>query len=82
MPSTDTCLRAIESKDARFDGWFFTAVKTTRIYCRPSCPARTPFVRNVEFLPNGCRLPEGRVPRVQAVSARRVAGFARVGSPR
>jgi len=50
MPSTETCLRAIESKDARFDGWFFTAVRTTRIYCRPSCPARTPFARNVEFL--------------------------------
>lgn len=44
-------MRAVESKDARFDGWFFTAVKTTKIYCRPSCPARTPFARNVEFLP-------------------------------
>lgn len=51
MPDPEQCLRAIESKDARFDGWFFTAVKTTKIYCRPSCPARTPFARNVEFLP-------------------------------
>ncbi len=50
-PDVETCLRAVESKDARFDGWFFTAVKTTGIYCRPSCPARTPFARNVEFLP-------------------------------
>lgn len=51
LPDPATCYRAVESKDARFDGWFFTAVKTTRIYCRPSCPARTPFARNVEFLP-------------------------------
>ncbi len=51
MPDPEQCLRAIESKHPRFDGWFFTAVKTTKIYCRPSCPARTPFARNVEFLP-------------------------------
>ena len=51
IPDPEQCLRAIESKDARFDGWFFTAVRTTKIYCRPSCPARTPFARNVEFLP-------------------------------
>lgn len=51
MPDFEQCLRAIESKDARFDGWFFTAVTTTKIYCRPSCPARTPFAKNVEFLP-------------------------------
>ena len=51
IPDFEQCMRAVESKDARFDGWFFTAVKTTKIYCRPSCPARTPFARNVEFLP-------------------------------
>ncbi|WP_157872288.1 Ada metal-binding domain-containing protein, partial [Streptomyces silaceus] len=33
---TERCVRAVQSKDARFDGWFFTAVVTTRIYCRPS----------------------------------------------
>ena len=38
----DACYRAIELRDARFDGRFFTAVKTTGIYCRPVCPARTP----------------------------------------
>ncbi|MBV9515285.1 MAG: DNA-3-methyladenine glycosylase 2 family protein [Mycobacteriaceae bacterium] len=47
----DRCYRAIQSKDARFDGWFVTAVLTTRIYCRPSCPARSPFARNVRFYP-------------------------------
>jgi AraC family transcriptional regulator, regulatory protein of adaptative response / DNA-3-methyladenine glycosylase II len=47
----DRCYRAIQSKDARFDGWFVTAVLTTKIYCRPSCPARSPFARNVCFYP-------------------------------
>ena len=41
--------RAIETRDPRFDGQFFTAVHTTGIYCRPSCPARTPLPRNVSF---------------------------------
>ena len=45
----DTCYRAIESRDPRFDGWFVTAVRTTGIYCRPSCPAITPKRTNVEF---------------------------------
>lgn len=47
----DRCYRAVQSKDARFDGWFVTAVLTTKIYCRPSCPVRPPFARNVRFLP-------------------------------
>lgn len=47
----DRCYRAVQSKDARFDGWFVTAVLTTKIYCRPSCPARPPYARNVRFLP-------------------------------
>ncbi|KPI31557.1 DNA repair protein and transcriptional regulator, AraC family [Actinobacteria bacterium OV450] len=49
---TDRCVRAVQSKDARFDGWFFTAVLTTRIYCRPSCPAVPPKVENMTFLPS------------------------------
>jgi AraC family transcriptional regulator of adaptative response / DNA-3-methyladenine glycosylase II len=47
----DRCYRAVQSKDVRFDGWFVTAVLTTRIYCRPSCPVRPPFARNVRFYP-------------------------------
>ncbi|SRX94288.1 putative bifunctional regulatory protein and DNA repair enzyme AlkA (regulatory protein of adaptative response) (methylphosphotriester-DNA--protein-cysteine S-methyltransferase) [Mycobacterium tuberculosis H37Rv] [Mycobacterium shimoidei] len=47
----DRCYRAVQSKDARFDGWFVTAVLTTGVYCRPSCPVRPPFARNVEFYP-------------------------------
>ncbi|MET7277375.1 AlkA N-terminal domain-containing protein [Kribbella sp. NPDC005582] len=45
-------MRAVQSKDARFDGWFFTAVLTTRIYCRPSCPVVPPKVKNMEFYPS------------------------------
>jgi AraC family transcriptional regulator, regulatory protein of adaptative response / DNA-3-methyladenine glycosylase II len=41
--------QAIEAGDPRFDGWFFCGVKTTGIYCRPSCPARTPKRENVCF---------------------------------
>src|ERR1700691_634680 len=41
--------QAAASKDARFDGVFFTAVRTTGIYCRPSCPAITPKRANVVF---------------------------------
>ncbi len=44
--------RAVRSKDARFDGWFVTAVTSTGIYCRPSCPAITPKRANVRFLPS------------------------------
>jgi AraC family transcriptional regulator of adaptative response / DNA-3-methyladenine glycosylase II len=47
----DRCYRAVQSKDARFDGWFVTAVLTTKIYCRPSCPVRPPFAKNVRFYP-------------------------------
>ncbi len=47
----DRCYRAVQSKDARFDGWFVTAVVTTKIYCRPSCPARPPYARNMRFYP-------------------------------
>jgi AraC family transcriptional regulator of adaptative response / DNA-3-methyladenine glycosylase II len=47
----ETCYRAVSARDARFDGWFVTAVTTTGIYCRPSCPATTPKRRNVTFHP-------------------------------
>ena len=42
---------AVHSRDPRFDGWFVTAVTSTGIYCRPSCPARTPLRHNIRFLP-------------------------------
>lgn len=45
----EACYRAISSRDARFDGRFFTAVTSTGIYCRPICPAQTPKRANVRF---------------------------------
>ena len=52
LPDADTCYRALSGRDARFDGWFYTAVRTTGVYCRPSCPARTPYRENVTFYPS------------------------------
>lgn len=48
----ERCVRAVQSKDSRFDGWFFTAVLTTRIYCRPGCPAHPPKPQNMSFYPS------------------------------
>jgi AraC family transcriptional regulator, regulatory protein of adaptative response / DNA-3-methyladenine glycosylase II len=52
LPEFEVCYRAVQGRDSRFDGWFFTAVRTTGIYCRPSCPAITPKQRNVSFYPS------------------------------
>ncbi|WP_152360381.1 DNA-3-methyladenine glycosylase 2 family protein [Microlunatus speluncae] len=48
----DTCFRAADSRDARFDGIIYIAVRTTRIYCRPSCPATMPKPGNLTFYPS------------------------------
>jgi AraC family transcriptional regulator, regulatory protein of adaptative response / DNA-3-methyladenine glycosylase II len=53
LPDADVCYRAVQAKDPRFDGWFYTAVRTTGVYCRPSCPARTPKRENVRFHSTG-----------------------------
>lgn len=49
---TESCVRAVRAKDARFDGVFFTAVVTTGIYCRPSCPVVPPKPHNMRFYPS------------------------------
>jgi AraC family transcriptional regulator, regulatory protein of adaptative response / DNA-3-methyladenine glycosylase II len=46
------CYRAVRARDVRFDGRFFTCVKTTGIYCRPICPAKAAKFQNVLFLPS------------------------------
>ncbi|WP_329014558.1 helix-turn-helix domain-containing protein [Micromonospora rifamycinica] len=48
----ERCYRAVDSRDQRFDGWFYTGVTSTGIYCRPSCPAMTPKRPNVRFFPS------------------------------
>ncbi len=52
MPSPEICDRARAARDARFDGLFFTAVKSTGIYCRPICPAPAPKPENIRYFPN------------------------------
>jgi len=51
IADVEGCYRAARSRDHRFDGWFVVAVTSTGIYCRPSCPARTPKRANVRFFP-------------------------------
>ncbi|NUS60164.1 MAG: DNA-3-methyladenine glycosylase 2 family protein [Lysobacter sp.] len=52
LPPHHVCERARLSRDLRFDGLFFTAVTSTRIYCRPVCPAPTPKPQNVTYFAN------------------------------
>ncbi len=49
LPSFSVMYAAITARDSRFDGQFYTAVKSTGIYCRPSCPANKPLLKNVVF---------------------------------
>jgi len=51
IPVADECWEAVVNQDASYDGQFVVAVKTTGIYCRPSCTARTPNRENVDFYP-------------------------------
>ncbi len=49
---SDSCYRAVKAHDPRFDGRFFTGVTSTRIYCRPVCPAKVPQRENCRFFPS------------------------------
>src|SRR4051812_20756731 len=48
----DACYLALKARDARFDGFFFTGVTSTGIYCRPVCRVRTPKRENCRFFPS------------------------------
>lgn len=48
----DVCYRALRTRDARFDGRFYTGVRTTGVFCRPICPARTPRAESCTFFPS------------------------------
>jgi AraC family transcriptional regulator of adaptative response / DNA-3-methyladenine glycosylase II len=54
----DACYRAIATRDRRFDGRLFVAVRTTGVYCRPFCPAPTPKRKNVRFFPTAAAAQE------------------------
>jgi len=58
MIDDDAAYRAFASRDARFDGRVFVGVRTTGIYCRPICPARTPRRENVGFYPSAAAAQE------------------------
>jgi len=45
----DACYHAVQSRDRRFDGWFFVGVTSTGVYCRPICAVRTPQQKNCRF---------------------------------
>ena len=49
LPAPEVCYRALQSRDARFDGLIFVGVRSTGIYCRPVCPARTAKFENCRF---------------------------------
>ena len=75
----DACYRAVKGRDRRFDGVFYTAVRTTGIYCRPSCPAITPAAPQRLVLPHRRRRPGRRLPGLPPLPARRHAGLTGVG---
>ncbi|MDO5494256.1 MAG: AlkA N-terminal domain-containing protein [bacterium] len=52
IPPREACIAAVASRDARFDGVFYTGVISTGIFCRPSCPAMTPRPANLTFHPS------------------------------
>jgi AraC family transcriptional regulator of adaptative response / DNA-3-methyladenine glycosylase II len=54
-----TCYRALQARDARFDGRFFVAVSSTRIYCRPICTVRPPKRENCRFFPSAAAAEAG-----------------------
>ena len=72
----ERCYRYMQSRDPRYDGHFFVAVSSTGIYCRPSCPARTPKRRNVRLLPSVAAAQSRGLPRLQALRPRRGARLA------
>jgi AraC family transcriptional regulator of adaptative response / DNA-3-methyladenine glycosylase II len=56
---TTTCYRALRARDARFDGRFFVAVSSTRIYCRPICTVKPPRRENCRFYPSAAAAETG-----------------------
>jgi AraC family transcriptional regulator of adaptative response/methylated-DNA-[protein]-cysteine methyltransferase len=83
MPSDAAKWSAVESRDARFDGQFVYAVRSTGVYCRPSCSSRRPLKANVQFFDNpdaaeragyrACKRCEPRADRADVAIAKTVA---------
>ena len=69
IENPDRCYQAAQGKDARFDGQFFCAVTSTGIYCRPSCPARTPKRENMRFYATAAAAQQAGLPGLPALPA-------------
>jgi AraC family transcriptional regulator, regulatory protein of adaptative response / DNA-3-methyladenine glycosylase II len=59
LPDRDICYRALQTRDARFDGLLFVGVTSTGVYCRPVCPARTPNFQYCRFFGSAAAAQEG-----------------------
>jgi len=82
MPVTldrDVCYRALQARDARFDGRLFVAVRTTGIYCRPICPARCPKLENVVFYRSAAAAQEAGFKRSETIHGVRLEGTDKPG---
>ena len=77
LPTTEM-ERAYLERDASYNGLFFLGVRSTGIFCRPTCPARKPLPKNVEYFANA-RRPGSRLPPVQALPTTCVGRSAPLG---
>ena len=74
---SNTCYRALRSRDARFDGRFFVAVSSTRIYCLPVCTVKPPKRENCRFYPSAAAADRRLRPCCAAADSRREASVTR-----
>ena len=82
MMDVDACYRALSTRDCRFDGRLFVAVKTTGIYCRPICPAQTPKRQNVIFYPSAAAAQQLPVSGLAFGAARKLRRNSQYGAAR
>ena len=68
LPSFDIMYRALVERDASFQGIFFVGVRTTGIFCRPTCSAKKPARQNVDFLRRAAKRCTAAIARVCAAS--------------
>src|SRR5678816_1719311 len=82
MPLLDreSCTRALEARDARFDGVFFVGISSTGIYCRPICPARATLRKNRRFFSNAAAAERAGFRPCLRCRPELAPGFARIDS--
>ena len=70
LPPSDTMYRALVNRDSSFEGIFFVGVRTTGIFCRPTCSAKKPARANVDFFATPSESVTWRLPALPALPAR------------